>query len=68
MSEVSKHNKKTDAWIVIESRAYDITKYIPLHPGGWLPLENMAGKGETEGWSEGRQEQSDSSIPIYHYN
>jgi len=51
MSEVSKHNKKTDAWIVIESRAYDITKYIPLHPGGWLPLENMAGKDCTDAFA-----------------
>ncbi|GMH74067.1 hypothetical protein TrRE_jg8443 [Triparma retinervis] len=51
MAEVAKHNKRTDAWVVIESRCYDITSYVSHHPGGWLPLENMAGKDCTDAFA-----------------
>jgi len=51
MSEVSKHNKRNDCWIVIESHVYDITKYIDCHPGGWLPITNMAGKDCTDAFA-----------------
>ena len=32
--ELSKHNTADDAWISIERNVYDITNYIPRHPGG----------------------------------
>lgn len=34
LEEVSKHSTKEDCWTVIDSRVYDITSYIPRHPGG----------------------------------
>lgn len=34
LKEVSKHNKEKDAWIVYKDNVYDITKWVPLHPGG----------------------------------
>ena len=51
MAEVSSHSTISDCWIVIESRAYDITTYVRSHPGGWLPLQNMAGKDCTDVFS-----------------
>ena len=51
MKEVEKHNTRDDCWIVIESRCYDITKYVDVHPGGWLPLQNMAGKDCTDAFA-----------------
>ncbi len=32
--EVQKHNSKTDCWTIITGSVYDITDYIPRHPGG----------------------------------
>lgn len=32
--ELQKHNKPEDAWICIEGKVYDVTKYAPIHPGG----------------------------------
>ena len=46
MEEVAKHNKKTDAWIVIHNKVYDITKWIPIHPGGLIIMKGV-GKDAT---------------------
>ena len=32
--EVTKHNTLKDGWIIYRNNVYDITKWIPLHPGG----------------------------------
>ncbi|GMH84033.1 hypothetical protein TrVE_jg10249 [Triparma verrucosa] len=51
MSEVSSHNTRSSCWVVVESHVYDITRYIDHHPGGWLPLTNMAGKDCTDAFA-----------------
>lgn len=34
MDDVKQHNKKEDAWVVINGNVCDVTKWIPIHPGG----------------------------------
>ena len=34
LSQVIKHNTKTDCWTIIKAKVYDITTYIEEHPGG----------------------------------
>jgi len=46
LEEVAKHNKKSDAWIVVNGIVADITKWIPLHPGGDVILKGI-GKDAT---------------------
>lgn len=46
MEEVKKHNKKTDAWIVINKKVYDITSWISRHPGGMVIMKGV-GKDAT---------------------
>jgi protoporphyrinogen oxidase len=46
IAEVSKHNKKSDAWIIINKKVYDITKWIPQHPGGDIIMQGV-GKDAT---------------------
>jgi len=48
MKEVAEHNKRSDLWIVVDGFAYDVTNYVDKHPGGILPMENMAGKDCTD--------------------
>jgi cytochrome b involved in lipid metabolism len=43
MAEVASHNTLDDIWICISGQAYNITPYVGKHPGGVLPLENLAG-------------------------
>ncbi|XP_068617602.1 cytochrome b5 reductase 4-like isoform X2 [Battus philenor] len=42
-SELATHNTKNDAWLAIRGRVYNITHYLPYHPGG--PEELMRGAG-----------------------
>lgn len=47
LDEVAKHNKKTDAWIVIDGKVADITEWIPKHPGGEIIMKGV-GKDATK--------------------
>jgi L-lactate dehydrogenase (cytochrome) len=33
-AEIAKHNNKKSCWIVLDSRAYDVTTFMMEHPGG----------------------------------
>ncbi len=34
LSEVAMHNSATNCWLVIEQNVYNVTDFIPQHPGG----------------------------------
>ncbi|CAO3620244.1 unnamed protein product [Cunninghamella echinulata] len=46
--ELSKHNKKDDLWIVIHGKVYDLTSFLPEHPGGQKIILKYAGLDATE--------------------
>ncbi|KAK2989621.1 hypothetical protein RJ640_027395 [Escallonia rubra] len=48
-AEVSLHNKRTDCWIIIKEKVYDVTSYIEEHPGGDAILAH-AGDDSTDGF------------------
>ncbi|CAK9326671.1 unnamed protein product [Citrullus colocynthis] len=47
--EVSVHNKRTDCWVIIKNKVYDVTSYVEEHPGGDAILTH-AGDDSTEGF------------------
>jgi hypothetical protein len=46
--EVAKHNNRESCWVIIHGRAYDITEFLPEHPGGPKIILKYAGKDATE--------------------
>ncbi|XP_058115320.1 cytochrome B5-like protein isoform X2 [Magnolia sinica] len=48
-AEVSLHNTRTDCWIIIKDKVYDVTPYVEEHPGGDAILVH-AGDDSTEGF------------------
>ena len=47
-SMLKEHNKKDDAWSVFSGKVYNITPYIPFHPGGEKELLRVAGRDGTK--------------------
>jgi len=42
-SELSTHNSKSDCWVAYEGKVYDVTKFLPLHPGGTDAIAKYCG-------------------------
>lgn len=45
--ELAKHNKPGDYWIAIAGNVYNVTDYVPFHPGGKEMLTTRAGTDAT---------------------
>ncbi|KAK0361521.1 hypothetical protein LTR91_021957 [Friedmanniomyces endolithicus] len=42
-AEVAKHSSRKSCWIVINDKVYDVTSFVPEHPGGSTILLKQAG-------------------------
>lgn len=46
-TEIAKHNNTNNCWVIISNKAYNVTSYIPLHPGGPDKIIKLCGKDAT---------------------
>jgi len=47
VDEVAKHASKQDCWVIIHGKAYDVTEFMPEHPGGSAIIMKYAGRDAT---------------------
>ena len=47
--QVARHNKREDAWIVVDGKVYDVTEYVDIHPGDDAIL-NFVGGDSSKGF------------------
>ncbi|KAG6321387.1 hypothetical protein E4U44_005179 [Claviceps purpurea] len=47
-SDIEKHNDENSCWVIIHGYAYDVTDFLPEHPGGSGVILKHAGKDATE--------------------
>lgn len=47
MAEISKHNKSSDCFILVNNKVYDITSYFGMHPGGNPKMSATCGTDAT---------------------
>ncbi|KAI1265835.1 FMN-dependent dehydrogenase [Xylariaceae sp. FL1019] len=45
--EVATHDNKDSCWVVVHGKAYDVTEFLPEHPGGMKIILKYAGKDAT---------------------
>lgn len=46
--ELKQHNKEGDLWISIQGKVYNVSDWAHEHPGGDVPLLNLAGQDVTD--------------------
>ena len=47
-SVLKQHNKRDDAWMALYGKVYNVTAYMPYHPGGEKELMRVAGRDGTK--------------------
>ncbi|KAJ7619164.1 FMN-dependent dehydrogenase-domain-containing protein [Mycena polygramma] len=47
LEQVAAHNSPTDCWVIIKSNVYDVTDFLPEHPGGAKIILKYAGRDAT---------------------
>ena len=50
-TEVAEHNSATDCWLILDGKVYEVTDFIPSHPGGKAILKGC-GKDATKMFSK----------------
>ncbi|KAK1559300.1 hypothetical protein Q3G72_012981 [Acer saccharum] len=50
--DVKKHNHKTDCWLIISGKVYDVTPFLDDHPGGDEAMINVTGKDATDDFDD----------------
>jgi L-lactate dehydrogenase (cytochrome) len=46
--EVAEHSSAESCWVIVHGKAYDVTEFLPEHPGGPKIILKYAGKDATE--------------------
>jgi len=47
-AEVAQHNSPSDCWMIINGKVYDVTSYVPRHPGGAAEIQQGCGTDATQ--------------------
>lgn len=55
--DVAKHDSTSDCWLIVSGNVYDVTDFIPQHPGGQA-IANYCGEDATRAF-EGNRSHSD---------
>jgi cytochrome b involved in lipid metabolism len=46
-SDVAAHSTQSDCWTIVNNNVYNITAYVPQHPGGVAEITKICGKDGT---------------------
>ena len=66
-SEVSKHDSSGSCWLIINGKVYDVTSYLPLHPGRSAVMIPFCGKDATLPFTSLPHSQYASSLLASYY-
>ncbi len=48
---VALHSKESDCWYILNNKVYDVTKFVPAHPGGSAIMVPFCGKEATQAFN-----------------
>lgn len=70
-AEVAKHNNPQDCWIIVDKKIYNVTEFLPLHPGGEDRIISFCGKDaneafRTQGGKGSHSKQAEKKLENYY--
>lgn len=68
MLQVSEHDSREDCWVAIDGEVYDLTKWVPNHPGGPSRVARLCGTDATDMFANqhGDAERPNKVLEEYH--
>lgn len=63
--EVAKHNNRKSAWIIVDGKVYDCTKYLDDHPGGAASILLYAGQDASDEFNDIHSEHAKQMLKDY---
>lgn len=66
-AQIAEHATATSCWSAVNGSVYDLTKWIPLHPGGEAKIKAMCGKDGSAAFTgkHGGQEKPEAVLATY---
>lgn len=67
LAQIAEHATAASCWSAVNGSVYDLTKWIPLHPGGEAKIKAMCGKDGSAAFSgkHGGQERPEATLASY---
>ena len=64
-AEVGLHNKESDCWTYVDNKVYDLSKWLPEHPGGGFLVLSMCGVDGATAFRDHHKTDQDNALSIY---
>lgn len=67
LAQVAEHATAESCWSAVNGMVYDLTKWIPLHPGGESKIKALCGKDGSASFTKkhGGQEKPEATLATY---
>ena len=67
LAQVAEHATAESCWSAVNGMVYDLTKWIPLHPGGEAKIKAICGKDGTAAFTgkHGGQEKPEATLATF---
>jgi hypothetical protein len=65
-AEVALHNKESDCWTYVDGKVYDLTKWLPEHPGGGFLVAVMCGVDGATALRDHHKSDQDNALSTYY--
>ena len=65
-SQVTTHNSRTSCWMIISGNVYDVTSYLPYHPGGINAILAYCGSDATAAFTDIHSGRAMANLDTYY--
>ena len=65
-AEVALHNKESDCWTYVDGKVYDLSKWLPEHPGGGFLVLVMCGVDGAAAFRDQHKSDQDNALSTYY--